>query len=236
MVWLMSKDVHIQKYVKFYNSLGVDVLKVRISPLETLNPTKGSQLVAGKFLEFLHKNPSQTPIVVHGFSVGCYLFCEGLVQIDRNFTQHGHLLDRFVGQIWDSGVDIYAIPDGLSKIARSKASQKLIKHYVEWYLRFRYDSATVHYERASKMLNEAYLKKPGLFLFSDNDSISTPDMNAFVLNNWTKMGIPVYSKCFTGSPHVGHFFRHPSAYKEEVTNFLHTVGFLRLHEKHEATA
>jgi hypothetical protein len=41
------------------------------------------------------------------------------------------------------------------------------------------------------MLNEAYLKKPGLFLFSDNDSISTPDMNAFVLNNWTKMGVPV---------------------------------------------
>lgn len=41
------------------------------------------------------------------------------------------------------------------------------------------------------MLNEAFLTKPGLFLFSDSDSVSTPEMNAYVINNWAAKGIPV---------------------------------------------
>ncbi|KAF2354517.1 Protein of unknown function DUF829 TMEM53 [Trinorchestia longiramus] len=231
MVWLMSKHAHITKYTNFYNSLGVDVLKVRISPLELLQPTKGSQMVAGKVLEFLHQNPAHSPVLVHGFSVGCYLFCEALVQIEQDLDTHGPLLERFVGQIWDSGVDIYAIPDGVSKIASNKATQQLIKRSVQWMLKVRHDSATVHYEKASKMLNEAYLRVPGLFLFSDKDSISTPAMNAYVCDNWTRMGIPVYSKCFSGSPHVAHFSRHPSEYKAQVTQFLHAVGFLQHQHK-----
>lgn len=42
--WLMAKERHVRKYAQFYTNLGIDVLKVRISPFDLLRPTKGSQV------------------------------------------------------------------------------------------------------------------------------------------------------------------------------------------------
>lgn len=42
--WLMAKEKHIRKYAKMYTNMGMDVLKVRVSPFDLLRPTKGSQV------------------------------------------------------------------------------------------------------------------------------------------------------------------------------------------------
>jgi hypothetical protein len=41
--WLMSKDSHTKKFVKFYTDLGFDVLKIRISPFDLIRPVRGTQ-------------------------------------------------------------------------------------------------------------------------------------------------------------------------------------------------
>lgn len=46
--WLMAKERHVRKYAQFYTNMGIDVLKVRISPFDLLRPTKGSQVRRGE--------------------------------------------------------------------------------------------------------------------------------------------------------------------------------------------
>ncbi|XP_027236983.1 transmembrane protein 53-B [Penaeus vannamei] len=225
--WLMAKERHVRKYAQLYTNLGIDVLKVRVSPFDLLRPTKGSQVAADQVLQFLHANPSHSPVLIHGFSVGGYVFSEVMVKVENDFKKHGHLLNRFVGQIWDSGVDIDGIPDGMPRaITNNALLQKSMKKYLEWYLKIQYDTATIHYERASQKMHQNFVGVPGLFLFSDNDPVSTPEMNARVYKKWEAKGHQVYTGHWQKSPHVTHFQRHPVEYQELMVAFLERVGMI----------
>ncbi|KAG0713703.1 hypothetical protein GWK47_001778 [Chionoecetes opilio] len=49
--WLMAKERHIKKYAQLYTNMGIDVLKVRISPFDLLRPTRGSQIATEQVLD-----------------------------------------------------------------------------------------------------------------------------------------------------------------------------------------
>ncbi|KAK3895381.1 hypothetical protein Pcinc_000909 [Petrolisthes cinctipes] len=223
--WLMAREKHIRKYAMMYTNMGMDVLKIRVSPFDLLRPTKGSQVAADQVLEFLHANPSHSPILVHGLSVGAYTCMEAMVKIEQDFAKHGHLLNRFVGQIWDSAVDIHGIPNGVSRaITNNPTLQRNIKKYLLWYLRTQYNTATIHYERASVKMHQNYLEVPSLLFFSDIDHVSTPEMNAVVYRKWEAKGYPVYTRCWKGSLHVSHYLKHRKNYEAEVLAFLERIG------------
>uniref|UniRef100_A0A2P2I707 Transmembrane protein 53-like n=1 Tax=Hirondellea gigas TaxID=1518452 RepID=A0A2P2I707_9CRUS len=235
MCWLMSKDSHVKKFVDLYNEMGFDVLKIRISPFDMLRPVKGAQVVAGQMLEFLHQNPRHSSVLVHGFSVGVYVFCEGLVQMSNNMELHAPVLNRFVGQIWDSPVDVHGIPVGTSKaVTNNQILQTSIKKYLDWFLRNQYDVATVHYEAASVKMHNCFLGVPGLFFLSKTDPVATPAMISDVYENWESMGIPISVKIFDKSPHVSHFARYKKEYVEEVVTFLQHLHLLESGKKRAA--
>lgn len=53
------------------------------------------------------------------------------LQIDEDMEKHGHLLNRFVGQVWDSAVDMHGIPDGVPRAITNNVSiQRNIKKYL----------------------------------------------------------------------------------------------------------
>ncbi|MCL4115743.1 UNVERIFIED_CONTAM: hypothetical protein GTU68_044616 [Idotea baltica] len=225
--WMLAKDKHMMKYSKFYTDRGINVLKVRISPFDLLRPVKGSQVLAEQVLKFLHSNPSISPLLVHGFSVGAYTFCESMAKVEADRETHGPLLKRFVGQIWDSAVDIYGIPEGLPRaITTNKVLQKSMKKYLTWYMKSNYETATRHYERSSQMMHANIPSTPGLFIFSKSDPVSYPAMNLAVVNSWEQKGHTAFTKCFESSPHVAHFTKHKKEYEEEVTAFLERVDML----------
>ncbi|XP_063863418.1 uncharacterized protein LOC135102315 [Scylla paramamosain] len=235
--WLMAKERHIKKYAQMYTNMGIDVLKVRISPFDLLRPTKGSQIAAEQVLNFLHANPSYSSLMVHGLSVGAYLFMEVLGKIDQDMKKHGHLLNRFVAQIWDSAVDMYGIPDGVPRAITNNVSlQRNIKKYLLWYLRVHYNTATIHYENASAKMHENFVGVPGLFFFSDNDPVSTPEMNAVVYKKWEAKNIPVYTRLWKGSPHVSHYLRYRKEYEAEVMAFMERVGFIESATRQRASS
>ncbi|KAK7071077.1 hypothetical protein SK128_024599 [Halocaridina rubra] len=225
--WLMAKDRHIKKYADFYNNHGIDVLRIKVTPFDVLRPTKGAQVAANEVLDFLLANPSHTPMLVHGLSVGAYLFSELMVKVKNDMDSHGHLLSRFIGQIWDSGVDLQGIPEGLpTSITSNVALQNSMRKYLEWYLKIKYKTSTIHYERASAIIHENFIHTPSLVMFSDNDPISTPAMNATIYRKWEAKNIPVYTKCFKGSPHVSHYMVHRKEYEDVITAFLERIGML----------
>jgi len=55
-------------------------------------------------------------------------------------------------------------------------------------MKVNYDSATIHYQRSSNKLHEGFLSAPSLVIFSKNDVISDPAMNASVYEKWEKKG------------------------------------------------
>ncbi|XP_045600988.2 transmembrane protein 53-B isoform X2 [Procambarus clarkii] len=225
--WLMARERYIKKYAQLYTNMGCDVLKIRISPFDLLRPTKGSQVAADQVLQFLHANPSHNPLLIHGLSVGGYVAMELMVKIQNNMQKHGHLLNRFVGQIWDSGVDIEGIPIGVPRaITNNQNIQNNIKKYLLWYLKVQYNTATIHYERASAKMHENFVGVPALLFFSENDPISTPEMNANVYKKWEARNFPVYIKCWKDSTHVSHYMKYRTEYEEEVAAFLERIGII----------
>lgn len=225
LTWLMAKDRHIRKYVKFYNDLGIDVLNIKFSPLDIMSPGVHGQRVVEQFLHFVHHYPETCPLLIHGFSVGGYLCATAMHEVEKDFEKHGHLLDRFVGQIWDSVVDVAGTPIGVARsVTDSKPLQDVIQKSIEWYLRYRYDSVTVFYERASVQFHKNYMGTPGLFFASEADPISPPSMVFKAHDIWKSLGFPVYKKCWDDTKHVTHRMKHPEEYEKLVLTFLKSLG------------
>ncbi|XP_018330214.1 transmembrane protein 53 [Agrilus planipennis] len=225
--WLMAKRKHIGKYAKLYLDQNCDVLNVNINPWQLLWPVKGTQVVAADILAFLDKNPSYAPLMLHGFSVGGYLWGEVLVLIAREPERYQHVLDRIIGQVWDSAADVTEIHIGLpiAVFPRNPVMQSALRKYMLYHLKKFHKVATVHYIRSSQMFHTNLVRSPALFLLSKSDPVGAVDSNQRVRDSWENMGTKVYWKCWEKSPHVGHLQNHPIEYKKELATFLNVISF-----------
>lgn len=84
-------------------------------------------------LKFLDINKQYSILLLHGFSVGAYLWSEALVQIARDTTRYEHVTSKVVGQIWDSAVDPAQVPTGfgMALFPRNPAMQSIAKLYMK---------------------------------------------------------------------------------------------------------
>lgn len=90
------------------------------------------QVVAKDLLKFLNLNNDYSPLVLHGFSVGGYLWGEVLVSIAAERQKYNHILDRIAGQVWDSAADVTEIPIGVpaAVFPRNAVLQNALKQYI----------------------------------------------------------------------------------------------------------
>jgi len=70
------------------------------------------QVTAGEVLRFLANNPQYGRIVVHGFSIGAYVWGEVQVQMSADFERYSPIVTRVKGQVYDSIVDTPSIHKG----------------------------------------------------------------------------------------------------------------------------
>jgi len=72
-------------------------------------------LIAGDFIKFVESNQKYQDIILHGFSVGGYLYGE-ICQKISNLPEKklSELCNRFKGQIWDSPVDVAGVAKGVA--------------------------------------------------------------------------------------------------------------------------
>ncbi|GAB6030932.1 hypothetical protein CHUAL_007758 [Chamberlinius hualienensis] len=175
--WMLAKRRHVMKFGNFYNNRGLDVLSVSLTPLQLLLPTTGSQVVAANVLDFLADNPQYESVLVHGFSVGGYLYGEMLNKMDQSSKYDG-LSQKIVGQVFDSAVDYYSIPNGLAKaITNNRHIQKWLEMYIRYHMKFFHEISTRHYLRSSDTFHNNPVKAPSLFFFSRDDPVGTAEGN-----------------------------------------------------------
>ena len=92
---------------------GFDVLHIKVKAGEILWPPRAHTVVS-QILDFLTSDPHHhQPLLIHGFSVGGYLYGETLIHIlaDDELTQS--MSRRIRGQIFDSPVDFEGVPRGV---------------------------------------------------------------------------------------------------------------------------
>lgn len=89
-------------------------------------------MVAADVVKFLENNTSYSPLLLHGFSVGAYLWGECMVHMSRDTERSKIILNRICGQIWDSAADITEIPVGVPKamFPKNESIQKYIRNYM----------------------------------------------------------------------------------------------------------
>ncbi|GJQ75038.1 hypothetical protein Trydic_g9657 [Trypoxylus dichotomus] len=231
--WLMAKEKHIIKYAKFYMDYGFDVLNISVTPWQLLWPVKGTQIVAADILKFLHVNESYSPLVIHGFSVGAYLWSEVLVRIAAERSVYQPVIDRIAGQVFDSAADITELVIGVpfAVFPSNKVMQNALRSYLMYHMKTFDKVATSHYVRASQMFHTNLVRAPALLFCSEKDPIGAVKSNQRARENWESNGMKVYWKCWDDSPHVGHMQKHPKEYLETLTNYLDKLDLLTNREE-----
>lgn len=230
MTFMLATPKTMLKYADLYLKHGFDVVTVSCEPLQLMWPVKGSQVVAARLLNFLTVNNCgrSHPLVVHGFSVGAYLWAELLVHTTMNKERYQPVLDRIAAQVWDSGADVHEIPEGFPRAVfpNSKFLQKVARFYIKSHMAVFHNVATKHYFRATDVYHETPCKAPGLFLVSKTDPVGAEKRSRRAAAMWEERGIKCNFKCWDRSPHVQHYLRHPEEYRNAVYSHLDECGVL----------
>ncbi|XP_015605484.1 transmembrane protein 53 [Cephus cinctus] len=231
--WMMSKRKHMMKYASFYMEQGFDVVMVSISPWQLIWPVKGSRLVALDLLKFLEQNKGYEQILLHGFSVGGYMWGEVLDFIHMDRKKYDNVIDRIVGHIWDSAVDVAELQIGVGRAVfpNNVMLQTALQKYLDYHMKTFYKQATQYYIRSSQLYHTNLVRSPALFLVSKTDPVGTVESNMRVRNSWDSLGVETYVKIFEGSSHVGHFQKHPKEYIAELYKFLDRLHLIQDEEK-----
>ncbi|KAK7109094.1 hypothetical protein V1264_013200 [Littorina saxatilis] len=81
--WLNAQTRHVQKYNRLYLQQGIDVLHLSVTPMQILRPLRIKGIL-GELIEMLMDKEGQfadRPIIVHGFSIGAFVWGQMLVEM-----------------------------------------------------------------------------------------------------------------------------------------------------------
>jgi len=229
LAWLQAKQKHLSKFAQLYMDQGFDVLVTQITPWQLLWPVKGSQQVAWDLVQFMASNDYYKQMILHGFSVGGYMWGECLAQMEKDRAKFQSVCDRIIGQIFDSAADITEIPVGVPKAVfpRNPRLQIALKNYMIYHMKTFHEAATQHYIRSSQLFHTNYIHAPALFILSKTDPVGAEASNRRVADSWIANGINLTWKCFDRSPHVGHFHKHREEYVQYLFDHLRSINMVK---------
>ena len=220
---MIAKSKHIHKYAEFYHDKGFDVLNIKIEPVQFLIPSK-AQSVVGHVLDFVTDSPqNDRPVIIHGFSVGAYLYAEMMVKI-IDTERYYHVGERLLGQVFDSPVDFEMVTTGFPRAVSSNLFiQKSMEKTLELYVYLMRNLTMKHYQNASRVFKENKFKRKSLFLYSMTDNIADYRIIDSTVKGMRNAGIEVYSRRWEKSHHVSHFHEHRTEYLELLDNFVNKI-------------
>lgn len=84
-------------------------------------------------LSFLEQNENYEQILLHGFSIGGYMWGEVLDLLQRDKERYSDISDKIIGQVWDSIADIGQVSIGMSHAVfpNNKVLQTMLYKYIE---------------------------------------------------------------------------------------------------------
>lgn len=230
--WLQASEKHLKKFAEFYIEQGFEVVVAHLSPWQLIWPVHGSQAIANDIINFLKHNDLSRGVVIHGFSVGGYLWGECLVKLNRN-EMGKCILDKIKGQIWDSAADITEIPVGVphAVLPKNPILQSTLRSYLTYHLKLFHEEATQYYEKSAENFYSEPARSPALLLVSKTDPVGTESANRRLMTFWESIDIKTTLKCWDRSPHVGHFHKHRDEYIDLLLSHLGSLNIIGYGQK-----
>lgn len=91
------------------------------------------QVIVFDLLQFLEENKQYEQILLHGFSVGGYMWGELLDFVHKDRKKYDQVINRVVGHVWDSAADISELTIGTPRaiFPNNVLLQNVMKKYLE---------------------------------------------------------------------------------------------------------
>lgn len=130
-----------------------------------------------------------------------------------------------IALIFDSAANLAAIPSGFSKaLTRNIILEKILFVFLHLYLKLFYFVATKYYKESEREYYEMnHFRVPSLLLVSERDPVGSVASNQVVADEWKKRGIPVKTKIWKDSKHVGHYYKHQEEYEDELRQMINKI-------------
>jgi len=204
------------------------VLHIKVKARQILWPPLAHSVVR-QIIDFVTTEPRhRQPILIHGFSVGGYLFGETLNHIVSDAVLAESMSGRIRGQVFDSPVDFEGVPRGVGMaLSDVRPIQVAIKSSLDAYTTLLHRHVTTHYHQSSQTFRENPLRTPSLVLYSKADVVGIPGPIETLIATWRGHGVPVSCRCWESSRHVTHYLRDPVTYIRELNRFLASIGLCR---------
>lgn len=224
--WMSAEKKGVHKYVNLYLDRGYDVLAISLSLRNLLFPVSGSQITASEALEFLAENTAYKRLLIHGFSIGGYVWGEVLVKMESDLPKYEPVIKRINGQIWDSIPNVTAFHKGFGRAVFPNNSllRFAVEKSIASHLRVFQNVATKHYYKANDSFHNPIVRAPTLLYTSKNDRVASYDGVLNVKNKYEARGIKTYVKCWEKSKHVGHLKIHKEEYIKALDEFLVNIN------------
>lgn len=225
--WISSQEKHVKNYIDLYSSLGWNSLVCHSQLLNLYFPEKATSLASeliGVLVKELKVKPC--PIVFSSFSCGlkasmCKFLqiIEGKCQEQDSMDDCRLLRDSVCGYIFDSTPVDFSSDLG-TRFAPPMTSW--IAHGISSSLDALFQSS-IESQRAEywqTLYSTVSMGAPYLILCSEDDNLAPSGVIYNFAQRLQDLGGEVKLIKWDSSPHVGHYWAHPSEYKAAVRELL----------------
>ncbi len=220
--WLKATPRALDRFRHIYASHGFNVVTVRSKPLHFIWP-KSSKPLAQEICEYLIKH-TRGPIVVHGLSIGGYIYSSCLLYAMEHKEVFDALDSRIRGHIFDSLVagELKNMAEGVSKGSASYPTTRyVVQKSIMLYFRLAHRHTIPYYNRGIEIFGNMPFRTSILLIYSKIDTMCSNEVMEKFCKTWQdEYGLDVFPKVFDDSDHVFHLRKHPQEYKDALKIFL----------------
>ncbi|XP_035672121.1 transmembrane protein 53-like [Branchiostoma floridae] len=218
--WLNASPSVLGKYAEVYTNRGFQVLLVRSRFSHGTQPATGRQLMTD-VLDFLKKEVSSQPILLHVASMGFYMLGWMVHLMNIHEDKYSAVRNKVVGLVLDSPVaDGKGAFNGMVVGLTSwTVLQMVIRLAVNVYYMFA-KRVVSKYDVLTDSITGKPILAPVLVLYSMDDPVCQVDSLQVFLGKWRSLGIEVTERCWGTSTHVGHLVNHREDYLSALDGFL----------------
>lgn len=225
--WLGVEPKHLMKYVNVYTNLDLDVITSTTKAQAILFSEHFVPPLADDIVKLITNNENYQEIVLHGLSVGAFLWSEAVQNMHKNDC-YTSIDKRIKAQIWDCVTFQEGGALGISW-ALLKTNPTLIylfSYLIRLHFMLPHNHTIQHFIRHEKKFLTSPLRAPALIFASKSDQIGGWQKSFQATDVWRSKGVDVTWKCYDDSNHVQTMRVHQSEYVKLIVQHLKNTNVL----------
>ncbi|XP_033634587.1 uncharacterized protein LOC117295907 isoform X1 [Asterias rubens] len=228
MPWATATERALDRFRTLYARQGFNVITAYATHPKLYMWPQTAVPVAAEISNYLITKTDASPIVVHAFSIGAYIYSVLLARVMEHSREFRKLQPRIHGQVFDSIV-IGTLKEqryGLSQIlAKSWLLRQVIFSATSLYFYLTRSYTVAHYDRFIDIFWNNPFKTSVLCIYSSQDPMCKTESMERLIDLWkVRTGNVPHFKQFDGSHHAECLRNFPEEYEDCLVKYLNTLN------------